>query len=286
MSKMNSEINDKTRLLSSSLSLIIVFFIFLTGTANAVDKSDRKILFVGNSMLYVGNMPAVFNALAASNGHKIQPYQILEGGATLTERLTDRSIQSALENHKFTYVIFQERGGDIMCVFGPDSCQNSLTSIKRIARFAKRNKSKPLFLGSYQPNPDVSKDLVAEEASIAKKAKVIFVSVSDYLQEGLKQIPEGLWLHSDRAHPGNDLVLLQAMLVYIEIFKEYPAENELRVYAPIFGPKARFKPLLQECKCNKSNVEEEDFGRVYNQEKMSSLVQLVRKIKGPLPLNQ
>ncbi|HET6913028.1 MAG TPA: hypothetical protein VFH71_06760 [Rhodanobacteraceae bacterium] len=55
-----------------------------------------RILFVGNSLTYVGNLPAVLDALATANGRRVQSDMIVKGGATLTQWLARGSVQKAL----------------------------------------------------------------------------------------------------------------------------------------------------------------------------------------------
>jgi hypothetical protein len=47
------------------------------------------LLFVGNSLTYVGNLPAVLDALAASNKKSLQSHMIVKAVATLTELVED-----------------------------------------------------------------------------------------------------------------------------------------------------------------------------------------------------
>jgi len=95
------------------------------------------VLFVGNSLTYVGNVPAVLSALAAANGKPFPSDMIASGGATLTQRVSDRSVVRALETNQYTALVLQERGGDLICSFGPDSCLQSRQAIKALAILAK-----------------------------------------------------------------------------------------------------------------------------------------------------
>ena len=61
-----------------------------------IDPPEQRVLFVGNSQLYVGNMPAVFAALASANGHPVASDMIVRGGASLADRVADGSIAAAL----------------------------------------------------------------------------------------------------------------------------------------------------------------------------------------------
>ena len=62
-----------------SLILAALLACFCT-VARAADEKPLHILFVGNSLTYVGNLPAVLESLASSNGKSLQAGMIVKGG--------------------------------------------------------------------------------------------------------------------------------------------------------------------------------------------------------------
>lgn len=64
---------------------------------NQEDPKLIRILFVGNSLTYVGNLPAVLQHLATANHKLMEVDMIVKGGATLTERVADGSVERALQ---------------------------------------------------------------------------------------------------------------------------------------------------------------------------------------------
>lgn len=95
-------------------------------------------------------------------------------------------------------------------------------------------------LGTYQPNAGVSAALVEAESKVAQKVGIPYLPISDYFQFGKSHLPEALWLHEDQAHPGQDLILLEALLVCRELFQRLPVASSLTVKATIYQPKSRF----------------------------------------------
>lgn len=198
-------------------------------------EAAREVLFVGNSLTYVGNTPAVFSALTEANGEPIASDMIVKGGATLAQRVYDGSVARALKEKQYTTLVLQERGGDLICAFVPESCARSRQAIKALAALAKEKGVGVVLLGTYQPLPAVSKRLVKGEASAAAEAGIPYIEVSEKLQQLRSTAPELTWLANDGMHPGKDLALLNAVLIYKTLRGSLPSPQPLTVKAPIYG---------------------------------------------------
>ncbi|QNN47114.1 hypothetical protein H9L17_02830 [Thermomonas brevis] len=206
------------------------------GTKAPADGKHERVLFVGNSLTYVGNLPAVFAAMANANGHAIESDMIVRGGASLTEPLKDGSIARALDGRRYAALVLQERGGDLLCGFGPESCADSSASLKAIARMAKeKGVASVVLLGTYQSMPSVSKVIVEREGAAADEAGIAYVEVSQTLQRLGGAQPALVWFDADGMHPGKDLTLLEAMLLHRQLFGALPAAQALVVDGPIYG---------------------------------------------------
>lgn len=193
-----------------------------------------RVLFVGNSQLYVGNVPAVAAALASANGHAFHSDMIVKGGATLAERVADGSVEQALAGRAYTMLVLQERGGDLMCSFGPDSCIQSRRAIRTLARLARKNGTAVVLLGTYQTLPSASRRLVEAESSAAAAAGIPYIEVSENLQDLRSAEPGLTWFYIDGMHPGKDLVLLDAILLYRHLTGSDPAARDFIADAPIY----------------------------------------------------
>lgn len=216
----------------SALPLLLMLL-----SCGAVDRplQSAKVLFVGNSLTYVGNVPAVYSALARANGHDSPSDMIVRGGATLAQRVGDGSVASALEDGKYTHLVIQERGGDLMCSFGPEACTQAREAVLALADIGRRNGAAVLLLGTYQPNPSASRRLIETESGAARSAGIPYIEVSGRLQRLRGTAPELSWFATDDVHPGQDLALLNALLVYQAIHDALPKPGPLRVTAPIYG---------------------------------------------------
>lgn len=222
--------------------MLVLLLAMLNGACatEPIDRPELRILFVGNSLVYVGNLPAVFDALAKRNGRPVQSDMLVSGGATLSERLEDGSVDRALRSTKYDYVILQERGGDFLCEYGIDACKRAATSLRQLATMARDLDARPLLLGTYQGLPKASRAIVAAESSAAASNGIPYVAISNRLHVALQASPSGDWLHRDRMHPGHQLVLLEAITLYRTLYGSSPKKTALRVTAPMHEPDSMF----------------------------------------------
>lgn len=214
-------------------------------TAPPASAPETRVLFVGNSLVYVGNAPAVYAALATANGHPTRADMIVRGGATLTQRLEDGSVARALESGGYALLVLQERGGDAVCGFGPGSCEQSRQAIIELAALARAKGTRAVLLGTYQPGAAFSPRLVAAEADLARAAGIDYVEVSETFARLRSEHPEQDWFDADGMHPGRDLALLNAVQLYRVVHGGPPVPAALEVPAPIFAPRSGLEETLR-----------------------------------------
>lgn len=220
-----------------SLRLVVLPLLFTILSCRAVGQpvQSAEVLFVGNSLTYVGNVPAIYGALAQANGHRSRSDMIVQGGATLVQRVGDGSVARALEVGKYTHLVIQERGGDLMCSFGAEACAQAREAVLALADIGRRNGVEVLLLGTYQSNPSASRRLIESESAAARDAGIPYIEVSGKLQQLRGTAPELSWFAEDGFHPGRELALLNAVLVYQAIHGVLPEPGALTVSAPIYG---------------------------------------------------
>ena len=218
-------------------ALVALLFLSL-GACHAPVRQEQpaRVLFVGNSLTYFGNVPAIYSALAAANGDHADADMIVQGGATLAQRVTDHTVADALAGRRHTALVLQERGGDLLCAFGPDSCADSRQAIRDLSALASWSGVRVVvLLGTYQSHPAASQRLVEAEAQAADEAGIAYVQVSETLQRLRNVQPELSWFAADGMHPGKELALLNGVLVYRALHGTLPAPGPLTVKAPIYG---------------------------------------------------
>lgn len=226
--------------------LVFLLALLCACGAHAPDAPPpERVLFVGNSLTYVGNTPAVFAALSGNGGHAVASDMIVAGGATLAQRVQDGSVAHALDSRRYAVVVLQERGGDLLCAFGPDSCSDSTKAIGTLVAIAKAHGARAVLLGTYQAMPKMSAALVQAESAAAADAGIPYAEVSETLQQLQARMPADRWLAPDGMHPGPDLALLNAIVLYRAIHHAAPATMPLAVRAPIYGIDSGLVALLR-----------------------------------------
>lgn len=228
-----------------ALLLFPLLFAAISCQSLNTEDAPESVLFVGNSLTYYGNVPALYAALGTANGHPARSDMIVEGGATLTERVADGSVERALATGKYDALVIQERGGDLLCSFGPESCVESRAAIRKLARVADQQGVTVVMLGSYQPNPEVSLRLVEAESAAATESNVTYAEVSETLRQLTASAPQLAWFAADGMHPGKDLALLHAILVYRALHGALPDATPLQVDAPIYGQNSGLEAELR-----------------------------------------
>ena len=137
------------------IQALVAVFAAALGSVCVTSSAAREpsgVLFVGNSLTYVGNLPAVFDSIQPKTAAPTESHMLVAAGATLTDRVNDGSLEEALAVKQYGIVVLQERGGDFACGFGPEACANSRQSLRRLARLVRAHGAKPILFGTYQVN--------------------------------------------------------------------------------------------------------------------------------------
>jgi hypothetical protein len=158
---------------------------------------------------------------------------IASGGATLTMHAAESATRKAITDGSYDYVVLQERGGDVMCSFGPSSCVDARQALAELSKLAMEAGAKVIYLGTYQYNEVASERLAAAETKLAAELGIAHLQVSERFRHGVQSVPDANWLASDGMHPGADLTLLMAILIHRHIFESLPTtaftvEGEMR----------------------------------------------------------
>jgi hypothetical protein len=205
----------------------------------------QRILFVGNSLTYVGNLPATFAAMANANGHPVHSAMIVEGGATLEQRVADGSVLQALASYRPAVLVLQERGGDLLCGSNDTACRRSRQALQALARAGREAGAQVLLLGSYQSHPRASAMLVEQERDAANRAGIAYVEVSETLRRLSGETGSLAWYDADGVHPGPALTLLDAVRLYRTLFQALPARG-FDVAAPVYTTSSGLRAELRD----------------------------------------
>jgi len=220
----------------SILAWLLLALLASCSTDNSPPEKSTRVLFFGNSVTYVGNLPAVLSALCSASGTQCFAEMIAQGGATLTDRVADDSLERAISKGHFDYLVLQERGGDIigaqMNQLGAQERAESAAAT--LVQAALEHKMQPVLLGTYQGFREASTALVSAERALASGLDAAYVPISNYLECGRRENASLRWFDRDGMHPGPELTLLMAVMLHRELLDSSPSATQIVVRAPIY----------------------------------------------------
>ena len=120
---------------------------------------ELRVLFIGNSLTYVNNLPATLRAMAAAQPQpvRIATTTYVAAGGTLAERWKDGAAPAALRAGHWDAVVLQERGGLLACMTDPEQrvqseCRASERAHRDFAALAKAAGARTLLLATWGPD--------------------------------------------------------------------------------------------------------------------------------------
>lgn len=208
-----------------SLAVFLAFLSASTGCQGQSETHETRILFLGNSLTYVGNLPSLLENLGAAQGENIEAVFIGDGGVTLANLAVNTEVRSAISSGRFDFVVLQERGGDLICTFGPNSCEQSREAHASLIELTREANAVPILLGTYQFLEQASKAITDAEIRLSESFETQHVAVSSMLQAAQAKHPNLEWLAPDGAHPGKFLQLIVSIALYRELFGELETDR-------------------------------------------------------------
>jgi hypothetical protein len=196
------------------LKYIIILFLSFTNCSKASSdkgQSTIRILFVGNSLTYTNNLPAIVKEFGMQDNITITYSEMLVPNYSFEDHWNDGKIQVEIESKKYDYVIAQQ---------GPSALQASqvllLDYATRIANVCKANNTK---FALYMVWPSASRSFDLDN--------VIFSYTQAATQTSSLLCPAGLaWKHAwqadaqlplygaDGFHPSVTGSVLAALTIY------------------------------------------------------------------------
>lgn len=169
--------HNLTRFLAVLLLSISVSTTTLAKMADPTSPPPRqplRVLFIGNSLTYVNNLPRLVQAVAVAQpgGPKIVTTSFVEAGGSLDERWKDGNAADALRSGHWDALVLQESSGLPACLANSENrrtprCRASVRAHKRFAELAKISGARVLLLmtwgpdSSWQRNIDQGYDMLA-----------------------------------------------------------------------------------------------------------------------------
>jgi len=208
--------------------LYIVLFVLFNQPLFSQDTI--RVLFLGNSMTYVEDLPAKLTALAQSDGKVLITEQNTPGGYYLADHTTNSTSLNLL-NQNWDYVILQEQSAGLIQPAVPGAYQ---TPIEFLDSAIRANCAKTLLYitPGYPSNWPADTSYLAMQNKIIQKYRTCSKSVrAGMLATGhawkniisnYPSINTGMWASNVDYHPGLKGQYLNACAIFSAIYKKSP----------------------------------------------------------------
>ena len=215
---------------------------------------ELRVLFVGNSLTYVNNLPRLLHAMAASQPGRpaITTMTYAAPGGTVAERWADGHAAAALRDGHWDVLVLQERGGLLACLVDSErrqesECRASERAHRDFAELAGSRGSRVLLLATWGPDGDWQRRLDEAIRKLSGKlrsggADVAVVPAGSTLRAWARRQPADAPAFPDGVHPGLPASLVMAAQLYRAVAGEDAQSHDLAIDFPLLPANALVKP--------------------------------------------
>jgi len=181
-----------------------LLFVVLAGTpfgaATAAESpASRRVLFVGNSLVYYNDLPRMTAVFAAAGAAPLEVEMIAGAGTTMREHLARGTLRTELARRHYDTVVLQDRGGYPLCTRDDRDCADSVAAMCEAATLVRDAGARPIWFGTWQGLAEAQAALGKLGARAAKDCDVAFADVGAAMQRFLARSRVRPWL--DDGHP-------------------------------------------------------------------------------------
>lgn len=195
-------------------ALFLSFSVSWRAAPTAGQKVD-KVLFVGNSLTYTNDLPALFARLGKSRGREIEVQSLTYPNYALEDHLADNKLQLLISNGKFDYVIVQQ---------GPSSGTSGREMLirdgQRIHKMCKKAGSRLAFYMVWpsKGNYRLFDSVIKSYTEAAEKADAILCPVGQVWKEYIDSKNDYSYYGPDDFHPSLQGSEVAAEVIYNSIY--------------------------------------------------------------------
>ena len=203
-----------------ALVLAVLSLAGSTVPAEAASQQKLRVLFVGNSLTYVNDLPAVVAGLGAASKLPDVEYRLLApGGWSIEDHWTIGDAPQVLASGRWDAVVLQQGPSAL-----PESQVNLRTSAMRAADDARKHGARPAL---YQVWPEryrfaVFPDVLASYRNAARASRSELFPAGDAWRAAWRRDPKLQLYGSDGFHPSRLGTYLAALVIYAGLVKASP----------------------------------------------------------------
>ena len=219
---------EKTHTIKHKILALLVMYLFMP-CSDIYGQDTLRILFIGNSMTSVQDLPALLTNLASSNGKTIITGQNTPGGYFLSDHVAD-PVSLSLMAQGFDYIVVQEQSsGNILPVI-PGS--PIIRPIGIIDSIAKANCSKILlyatpgypetYSGSVYTYEAMQANIINKYTMTARSVRAAYLPTAHAFRDVINNYPAitDMWASPADYHPGLKGQYLHACVLYSLLYNE------------------------------------------------------------------
>lgn len=201
---------------------LITFWLIGLLSVNAQDKTSKKelrVLFVGNSLTYVNNLPEIVAQLAKSAKQKLAYKMVAYPNYSLEDHWNKGEVQKILAKEKWDFVVMQQ---------GPSAYQDGRVVLveyaKKYAEPITQAGAKPAFYMVWS-SADRIRDFAGVSATYkaaAKEVNGLFFPAGEAWLEAWRREPKLELYSADKFHPNQAGSYLAALVIYQQLYNQSP----------------------------------------------------------------
>ncbi len=214
---------------------IIIILFFSIFCCNTYSQDTTKILFIGNSFTYVGDLPLVFNNIAVSGGKTVLVESSTFGGYTLQMHTQNTNTLQKINSRNWDYIVLQEQSQipsfipereTMMYPYAVflDSVIHSNYQCTKIVFFLtwahKNGDLEILQNGGTDSYEAMQQRLRSGYLTIADSLYAMVAPCGWVCREVREQYPNMILYSGDDYHPAQNLTYLAACTFYTTLFQE------------------------------------------------------------------
>jgi len=224
-----------------ALSVLIAALLLSASVAGGTAPVDvKRVLFVGNSLTYVNNLPEMFAALANAGGRPMVSVDALvTGGGLIAERKREGVLAKLLSGRKFDVLVLQERGGLLACLAenAPDaSCRDSVNAHRSIVNLAMQYGTKVVLYGTWG---EAVRNQSKVSIGLIRLSKILNTQAVD-VGAVFAELPRSQTLSDDEVHPTLFGSLIASVILHHAILGHYPGARDISKSFKLYTPQQYF----------------------------------------------
>jgi len=196
-----------------------------------IARPTKTVLFIGNSLTSVNDLPNTFAQLSASGGHSVQVDSHTPGGWSLAQQDASEGAYAKLLGCNWDFVVLQEQS--ILPALDNHRLQDMYPAVRTLNAVIREKGSTPLLYLTFGRRDGYPEGAIKDFASVQERLNQGYMDIAQELSIGVVPVgpawktaherkPElGLW-SGDGIHPAPAGTYLAACVFYCTIYGESP----------------------------------------------------------------